>query len=199
MISWLQANWLEIFGTTSGFLYLYFSYKQLIWLWPLGIVTSASYVFVFFEGKIYADMSLNIYYVLVSIYGWLVWSKNKTNNSPKVEILSASAPLILKLMVVVGVLFGLFSYILSNYTNSDVPYIDAFTTASSVVATWMLAKRMLENWLFWVVIDVVSIGLYVHKGLYVTVALFAAYTVIAVFGYFEWKRHFKIAYNEFRH
>jgi nicotinamide mononucleotide transporter len=90
-----------------------------------------------------------------------------------------------------AVLFGIIAFILINFTDSEIPYWDAFTTAGSFVATWMLARKIIEHWLIWIIVDSVSLGLYIYKGLYATVILFAVYTLLAVMGYIEWKKELK--------
>lgn len=192
ILIWLTNNYIELLATIFGLLYILLSIKQNIWCWPAGLITSALYVYVFFVSKFYADMSLQVYYVLVSIYGWYHWrygSKSKKQDDLKIIRTNLKTGLILLLVTVV--LFIFIAYILINFTDSTIPYWDAFTTAASFVATWMLARKMIEHWLIWVVVDSVSLGLYIYKGLYPTVILFAVYTLLALLGYFEWKKKLK--------
>lgn len=189
--SWLSHNYIEVIGSIAGLVYIYFSIKQLIWLWPLGILTSLLYFFIFFEAKFYADMALQLYYIYISIYGWNYWSKNKTNNEEKVPVITSS----LKEWIVFVLLTIIFSVIigigLDNFTDSPLPYWDAFTTAGSIIATWMLARKYLEQWLFWIIIDFVSMGAYIYKNLYPTSILFGIYTVMAGIGYLNWRKDLK--------
>jgi nicotinamide mononucleotide transporter len=180
---------IEILGALTGLIYLYFSIKQNIWLWPWGIITSILYVFVFFRSKFYADMSLQFYYIGISIYGWYFWKTGKMNPGEE------SAPVIRsntkEWVIFVALTFlmtGIAGFGLDHYTDSPLPYWDAFTTAGSVVATWMLARKYLEHWLFWIVIDIVAMGTYIYKGLYPTVILFSVYAGMAAIGYFQWKK-----------
>jgi len=189
ILLWVTDNYIEVFGTVFGLLYILLSIKQNIWCWPLGLVTSAIYVYVFFITKFYADMGLQVYYVFVSVYGWYNWqygSKSKKQNDLKLSFMSLK--LFFKLLIATVILFVFISYILVNYTDSTVPYWDAFTTAASFVATWMLARKIIEHWIFWIVIDTISLILYIYKGLYATVILFAVYTILAIIGYFKWRR-----------
>jgi len=189
ILIWITENYIELLATIFGLLYLFLSIKQNIWCWPAGLITSALYVYVFFVTKFYADMGLQVYYVFVSIYGWYHWkygSRSKKNDDLKISKTNNKTALCL--IVITGVLFVLIAYILVNFTDSTVPYWDSFTTAASFVATWMLARKMLEHWLIWIIVDGISLGLYLYKGLYPTVILFAVYTLLAVLGYFEWKR-----------
>ena len=189
---------IEILGVATALAYLYFSVRQKIWLWPLGILTSLFYIYVFFEGRLYADMGLQIYYLVISFYGWYFWllgGKNSTRNSLKVTKLGAK--LSLSLIGIGVIIYWLLVFALKaippmlDIPASDLLYWDAFTTAASVIATWMLARKILEHWLVWIVVDTVSIGMYIFKGLYLTSGLFFVYTLIAVYGYFEWKRDTK--------
>ncbi|WP_319481018.1 nicotinamide riboside transporter PnuC [uncultured Draconibacterium sp.] len=191
VLEWLLGNYFEILGAILGLAYIFFSIKQHILTWPTGLLTSALYVVVFFNARLYADMGLQAYYVIISIYGWYFWLKGKKQNEKKVAVKTTRKILWLKLAVVSIALYALLFFILSNYTNSDVPHMDSVTTALSIVATWMLARKYIEHWLLWIFIDAFSAGLYVYKGLWATVILFIVYTVMALLGYLEWKKDLK--------
>ena len=191
---WLGDNIVEVLGAIAGLIYLYFSLKQIIYLWPLGILSSLLYVVVFYNSRLYADMSLQVYYFFISIYGWYFWSKGsvKTNiGIEKLQISRLSKKMWLILLMIIIVLTLISGFVLSKYTNSSLPWWDAFTTSASIVATWMLARKILENWLFWIVIDIVSLLMYIYKGLYPTVLLFFVYSSMAFAGYFKWKKDLK--------
>ncbi len=192
ILEWLLDNKLEVLGAILGILYIFFSIRQNILTWPTGLFTSVLYVLVFFQSKLYADMGLQAYYVFISLYGWYFWLKGKKQEgNEKVPVKKTSGRLWLKLTISSVVLYLVILYILLNYTDSDVPYMDSVTTALSIVATWMLARKYMEHWLIWVFVDAVSAGLYVYKGLWATVVLFIVYTVMAVLGYVEWKKDYK--------
>ncbi|MDZ7737673.1 MAG: nicotinamide riboside transporter PnuC [Bacteroidales bacterium] len=191
-MEWFYDHYIEIFGALAGIIYVVLEIRQSIWLWPLGLITSGIYVWVFFSTGFYADMGLQVYYVLISIYGWYWWlrgaKESDSGTLPVVRIKRKPAAL---LLLVFLFLFAAIWYILTNYTDSSVPLGDAFTTALSIVATWMLARKIIEHWILWVVADIVSMGLYIYKGLYPTVILFVVYTVMAVIGYREWRKTLK--------
>ncbi|MEA3316598.1 MAG: nicotinamide riboside transporter PnuC [Bacteroidota bacterium] len=192
ILLWLSNNYIEVLGTVFGLLYILLSIKQNIWCWPVGLITSALYIYVFFVTKFYADMGLQVYYLFVSIYGWYHWqygSKSKKHDDLKLSFLSFK--LFIILIIATAILFVFIAYVLITFTDSNIPYWDAFTTAASFVATWMLARKIIENWIFWIVINIVSLSLYIYKGLYPTVILFAVYTVLAVVGYNNWKKDIK--------
>ncbi len=181
--------WIEIFGVVTGIIYVILEVKQNRLLWPLGIITSTAYVYIFFTGQFYADMGLQVYYVLISIYGWYFWSrggaKAEKEKLPVVRI--SRKQFILLLLTFIASWVGIY-FLLANYTDSTVPLGDSFTTALAIVATWMLTRKIIEQWFLWIIANVVSIGLYIYKGLYPTVILYAVYAGMAVYGYLEWKR-----------
>ncbi len=188
-MNWLADHYIEVFGALTGIIYVILEIRQSIWLWPLGLITSALYVWVFFTNKFYADMGLQSYYVLISIYGWYWWLRGgEKYNTDSLPVTRISLKLAGILVFVFILLFAGIWYILLNYTDSPVPLGDAFTTALSIVATWMLARKIIEHWILWVIADLVSMGLYIYKGLYPTVILFAVYTLMAVIGYREWRK-----------
>ena len=189
---WLSGNKIELLGAILGLLYIFLSIRQSILTWPTGLLTSLLYTYVFFETGFYADMGLQVYYVVISIYGWYYWlkgAKNKSNiDHNDLPVRNISKNLFTKLSLLTVFIYILLVLILLNFTDSDVPYMDSLTTALSIVATWMLAKKYIEHWLIWIFVDFVSAGLYVYKNLWPTVILFGVYTVMAVLGYMEWKK-----------
>jgi nicotinamide mononucleotide transporter len=198
IIKWLSDNYIEILGLITGLLYLYFSIKQNILMWLFGLLSSTIYIYVYFISKFYADMGLQVYYVFISIYGWYYWLYGKRKHNEKdLPVSKISIKLALILFFVNLMLFLIISYILKNYTDSSLPYWDAFTTAASIVATWMLARKIIEHWLIWIVVDSVSFGLYLYKGLYPTVILFSVYTIMAIIGYREWKKEMLVSDKPF--
>ncbi len=189
-ISWFSGNYIEVLGVITSLVYLYFSVRQIIWLWPFGIISSALFILIFLNSKFYADMGLQVYYLGVSVYGWIYWSRGgiSRNEKSSLPVCRISRQLALVLSVTGIVIMLGIVYILKNFTDSDVPWGDGFTTAGSIVATWMLARKMLEHWLVWIFVDSVAAGLYFYKGLYPSFLLYLIFTIIAVVGYFQWKR-----------
>ncbi len=196
VLLWISNNYIELLGLIFGLLYILLSIKQNIWCWPVGFITSALYIYVFFVTKFYADMGLQVYYLIVSVYGWSYWMFGaKSKKQDNLKITKTNVKLGIYLFLATIVLFVIISYVLVNYTDSEIPYWDAFTTAASFVATWMLARKIIEHWIIWIIVDSVSLGLYIYKGLYLTVILFAVYTVLAILGYIEWKKELKNKLN----
>ena len=190
---WLLANKIEILGAILGILYIIFSIKQNVLTWPTGLLTSALYVIVFFQSKFYADMGLQVYYVVISVYGWYYWLKGEKNKDEnRVLVKSVSSKLRIKLTMSTVIIYFTILFILIQFTDSDVPFMDSMTTALSIVATWMLARKYIEHWLIWIFVDLFSSGLYVYKNLWPTAVLFIIYTTMAVFGYYQWKEDIKL-------
>lgn len=191
-IKWLSGNYIELLGAILGIAYIFFSIRQNILTWPVGLLTSALYVWVFLVSKLYADMGLQTYYVVISIYGWYEWVRgNQTDKSELLKVSRLTLKLGQILLVVSLLIFILIWFILSNYTDSPVPMADALATSLSIVATWMLARKILEHWLVWIFVDAFSIGLFWYKSLFPTVILFVVYTFMAYIGFVEWKKELR--------
>jgi nicotinamide mononucleotide transporter len=193
MTSWISEQYVEILGVIFSLLYLFFSIRQKILLWPMGIISALLYMVVFYQSKFYADMGLNGYYFIISIYGWILWNRGRNETGGGLPVTRIKSRLALLLAVItLGTFFGI-GLLLDNFTDSPVPYWDAFTTAVSFTATWMLARKILEHWILWIIVDAVSMGLYLYRGLYPTLVLFAVYTAMAVIGFIQWKKNLQTA------
>jgi nicotinamide mononucleotide transporter len=208
--SWLSNNYIEVFGAVTGVIYVFLEIRQTIWLWPVGILTSAVYIWVFFTSKIYADMSLQGYYLVISILGWYWWmqgagrraqgaGKNREGarggkgDGEKAEL--QVTRLILKTGLILAVVFVLLYIVmylvLTKLTDSPVPVRDAFITSLSIVATWMLARKIYEHWYLWIVVNFVSAILFLTRGLYPTVILYLVYGIMSFTGLVAWKKTIK--------
>ena len=186
---------IELIGAAIGLIYLFLEYKANVWLWPAGIVMSLFYVVIFFHGKFYADAAVYLYYIGANTYGLLKWTRSRRRNLTEEGSDTEALPIthvpkgqLLPLAAVTIALWGLLYWVLGTFTDSPVPLGDAFTTALSIVAMWMLAQKYLEQWLLWIVVNAVSTALYFWKGLYPTGVLFIVYVVVAVMGYFRWRK-----------
>jgi nicotinamide mononucleotide transporter len=183
-------NYLEILGTIVGLIYLWLEYKASIHLWIVGIIMPAIYIFVYYRAGLYADFGINIYYLLAAVYGYIEWKygfgNKKQDEKEDLPITHVPLKVYAPLVIVFALCWGLIAYILIEFTNSNVPVWDSFITALSIVAMWMLARKFVEQWLPWIVVDAVSTGLYIYKGLYFTAGLYGLYAIIAIFGYYSW-------------
>jgi len=190
---WAFSNKVELCGTVFGLIYVWLSIRQSLLTWPAGIITSLLYCWVFFDAKFYAGMGLQCYYVVISLYGWWSWQQGGSGDSgdEKLHVSYTDSTLWIKLFILNLLLTILMYYLLGRYTDSPIPFGDAFTTSLSIIATWMLARKKIEQWLIWIFIDLVSAGLYLYRGLYPTVFLFVVYTVMAGIGYLEWHKETK--------
>jgi nicotinamide mononucleotide transporter len=197
ILSWAGRNWVEISGALLGVMYVFLSVKQNILTWLMGLFSSVLYIYVFFSSGFYADMSLQFYYVWISIYGWILWTRGKQTEHGKepLTVTNTGKKLAFILIAVSLILWALIWFILKKFTNSPVPVGDSFVTSLSIVATWMLARKIIEQWLVWIIVDLVSLLLFLYKGLFPTSILYAIYTVVAVWGYFEWKKDLIIKAN----
>lgn len=175
----------EIAGVIVGLIYLWLEYRASVWLWAASIVMPAIYIFIYAESGFYADMGINIYYLVASIYGWVAWLR-RGDDGQQLKITHTPRKMILPLIAVGAITMVVITYILLNYTDSTVPYGDSFTTALSVVALYMLARKQAEQWLVWLVVDAVSCALYISKGIHLTAALYGLYTILAWVGYRRW-------------
>lgn len=191
---------IEIIASALGLIGIFLQIKQNPLYWLTSILMVSLYIYVFFVSKFYADMAFQFYYLAISIYGWIYWAKSrnkrtrerntdsKVQNESKLEVNVLNRKLLLYSIVLSLIFYVVIYLILSRLTNSDVPHGDAFTTALSIVATFLLARKFIENWIFWIIVDAVSLGLYIYKGLYPTAILFFALTILAFVGYFKWKK-----------
>ena len=188
----MNMQFVEILGTVAGLLYLWLEYRASIYLWVASIIMPALYLVVYYDAGLYADMGINIYYLLIAIYGWAAWrygfSLRRGSEGRELPISHTPAGVWLPLAGITLLLFVAIAQVLIHFTDSTVPWADAFTTALSVVGMWMLARKYVEQWWVWLVVDVASVALYVYKDLHFTAVLYALYAVVAIFGYRKWKQ-----------
>ena len=188
-----MEQYIEILGTAVGLIYLWQEYRASIYLWITSIIMPAIYLYVYYQAGLYADFGINIYYLVIALYGWLAWRYNfslrgKRKESKELSISHIRQRVIIRLALLFLAVWAIISYILIHYTNSTVPFTDAFTTALSIVGMYMLARKYIEQWWVWLVVDITSCALYIYKELYFTAALYALYAIIAIFGYRKWKQ-----------
>ena len=181
---------LQVVGVVLGLLYLWLEYKANIWLWVVGLIMPIVHGALYFRSGLYADFSMQLYYIAAGLYGLIAWCRGAKNSSKKSELSIISTPLrvwaaIVGVYAVLHVAIYLF---LVNFTDSSVPFWDSFTTALCIVAYWMLSRKYVEQWLVWLIVDVVTVGLYLYKDIPLTAGLYALYSVLAVAGYLRWRK-----------
>ncbi|MDC1107789.1 nicotinamide riboside transporter PnuC [Gammaproteobacteria bacterium] len=188
MISnFLVQNWLEITAVIFAILYLILAVKQNILCWIAGIISSVLYFFIMQKAGLYMEAYLQVFYVVMGIYGWSQWSaSNATNPSFIVNTWSKYQHMIaISIILALSLLSG---FLLEKYTDAALPFLDALVSWGAVFATYMVAKKLLENWIYWFVIDATSIFLFIERGLWLSAVLFATYLVIIFFGYQSWNK-----------
>ena len=192
IITQLNFNWsiIESIAVFFSILYVVLAMKENIWCWGAAAISVILYIYICYSAQLYAETGLQFFYLLMAIYGYFQWNNNDSNLKIQ-QWTTAKHLLILLLGALLTFLMGFY---FSIYTNAAMPLVDSFTTVFSVFATFMVTKKVLGNWLYWIVIDAVSVYLYFSRGLQLTSLLFIAYTIIAVFGYLSWlKRNNEIA------
>lgn len=179
---------LQIVGTALGLLYLWLEYRANIWLWVVGAIMPMVHGVLYLTSGIYADAAMQLYYVLAGLYGFVVWRLGVTRNTKVIAIQHTPTRWIAPLVVVYAVLHVVMYFVLTEFTDSRVPFFDSMSTALSIVAMWMLSRKLVEQWLVWLVVDAISVGLYLYKGIPITAMLYTLYCALALAGYMRWRR-----------
>jgi nicotinamide mononucleotide transporter len=186
-----QLPWLELIAMLLSLAYVILAAKGSLWCWPAAFISTALYTIIFYDVLLLMDSALNAYYLLMAVYGYWQWSK-KSENSPEVSqsfsIVSWHLSWHVKACISLTLVAICLGYLMDNYTVADFPYLDTFTTVYAVFATYLVANKVLENWLYWIAIDIVSIYLYIEKGLIPTTVLFIIFVVVAGYGYVKWHK-----------
>ena len=177
----------EITAVIFAILYLLLAIRENIWCWFCAGVSTAIYIYVYFDAKLYMESLLNVFYFGMAIYGWHVWSSGKGPGDTIAVTTWALRTHVIALCSI-AVLVLLSGFLLSTYTDAAFPYIDSATTFAAIWATFLIARKVLENWWYWLVIDVVSIFIYWSRGLELTSVLFALYVVMIPFGLVSWSK-----------
>ena len=186
---WQHQTRLEIIGVITGLACVYLAAKNNIWNWPIATISVTIYIFIFFETHLFADMGLQVYFFVVYLYGWYYWS-NKPANEKKIPVAHITRKEVL-LSAVAIVVFTFILGTLLKYTTASFPYLDSFCTACSLVAQVFLARKVMENWLIWIFVDVIYVGVYIYKDLHLTAVMYAIYVGIAIMGYVDWRKDYK--------
>lgn len=182
-------NTLEIVAAVFGAVSVFLSVRQNIWSWPTAIVNVGMYIVVYFDSKLYADTGLQVVYVVLNAYGWYNWLHGGKNHT-ELPVSRTSARLGALLVGIGGAGTLVIGSFLSRHTDAALPWIDAATTSTSLVAQWMMTRKLLENWVIWVAVDVVYIGMYIFKSLYVTSVLYLIFLILSVMGYIQWRKSY---------
>ncbi len=179
---------LQIVGVALGLLYLWLEYRANIYLWIVGMIMPMVHGALYFQSGLYADASMQLYYILAGVYGLAVWHRAPRKKRPESGISHTPWRVALTLAAVYAALHALLYFALKYLTDSTVPLWDAMTTALSIIAMWMLSRKYIEQWLVWLAVDAITVALYIYKGIPLTAGLYALYCVLAVAGYMRWRR-----------
>ena len=183
----LNQNWMEVLAVLSAIIYLLLAVKQDIKCWYAAIFSSVLYFFIMYSAGLYMESVLQIFYIAMAFYGWSQWRVSE-DNSTKLLVRTWKASNHVKAICSIIILAILSGYFLKKYTNAALPFLDGLTTWGAIIATYMVAKRLLENWAYWFVIDSISIFLFMSRGLILTALLFFVYLIIIYFGYKSWTK-----------
>ena len=187
LVALMIAKRWEMLAVITGIISVYLSTRENIWSWPTALVNVALYFVVFYEEKLYADMGLQVVYFALSLYGWYEWLYGGENRT-ELRVSRTSPALGIRLAMIGIACVAVLGTLLARFTDAALPYIDSATASTSLVAQWMMTRKILENWAVWVAVDVVYIAMFIFKRLYLTAGLYAVFLVLAVMGYVQWKR-----------
>ncbi|WP_292948083.1 nicotinamide riboside transporter PnuC [Olleya sp. UBA1516] len=181
---------LEIIAVIFGFLSVLFSKQNKIWVFPTGMISTLIFVYLLLKWGLLGDMMINAYYFVMSVYGWYIWTRKVDDQH--VTPISVTSKKEKKLSVIIFLATMLFVFVVYKTFDkwtSWVAYVDTITTAIFFVGMWLMAKRKIENWIYWIIGDIISVPLYFYKGFTFTSFQYLGFTVIAIFGYLQWKKH----------
>ena len=182
-----MSGW-EIAATLLGITYVVLAAKELQWAWPFAFVSTLIYTVIFWDGALVASSVLNFYYMVMAVYGFILWKKDEKGEVLKISTLPWQRHLLLIMLGIAGTL--LVGYLDARYLQARFAYHDAFVMVFSGIATWLMAKKILENWLYWMVIDTAATVLYYRSGYLATIVLFLCYVVLAFYGHAEWEKSY---------
>ncbi len=186
----LQTSIWEWLAVASSLLYVILITYKVLAAWIFAALSSVLYIYLCYSNRLYLESILQVFYFGMAIYGWFMWTSD--DETKDVTVIQWPLKYHIYNILISGALMLLFGYIFDQYSNQANPYLDAFTTIFSLMATFMVAKKVLENWIYWIIIDAFSVYLFASRGLYMTSVLFILYTLIAIFGYFSWKKQFNL-------
>lgn len=196
----------ELVAVAASLLYVVLAAKGNIWCWPAAILSTVLYTVIFYDVYLWMDSTLQLYYLIMAFYGWLCWRKASAgSNSIGSQSLAIESKALQYtqwplrrhsiIIFILTLLSGILGWLMSTYTPTDFPYTDSATTVFAVFATYLISQKVLENWLYFIIIDIVSIFLYIEKGLIPTAALFFVYVFLAIYGYWQWRQYFQAQRN----
>jgi nicotinamide mononucleotide transporter len=189
VLQWIYEHYLEILGFVFGILGVFLTAKQNIWCWPVGLANVILCLFVFLFAKLYADVILQIFYLVMTIYGWYEWLHGGEKKTVlKIRRIRIHETLILLAIGAAGTAVA--GYLFSRYTDAALPYWDSLVAVWGVIGTWAMARKILEHWVMWIIVDLICSILYAYKEIYLFSALYFVFVILAVYGLIRWKKDF---------
>jgi nicotinamide mononucleotide transporter len=182
------VTWLELVAAALALVMVGCNMREIHWGWPLAIASSILYFFVFWRSKLYGDASLQIFFAVVAFWGWFQWLRGRRGDGAPLRVGRLTTRQQLATVLTAALLWPLTALFLIRFTDTDVPWWDAFPTAVSLVGQFLLGRKYIENWLVWIVVNVVSVGLFAYKGLWPTVVLYTVFIVLSVLGWRAWRQ-----------
>ena len=198
-MEFITAHWLDIVTTILGLAYILLEFKASLWMWVVGFAMQSLGIVLYYQKGLYADCGMEFYYLTMTVYGYWRWVRGKRSEErgarseesgkrSELSIRHFPKRLVLPWLLVIAAVWAVIFWLLTTFTNSTVPLADSFTTALSIVGIWALAHKYLEQWFIWIAVDIVTSILYFYKDIPFKASLYALYVVIAIFGYYNWRR-----------
>lgn len=178
---------LEITGVAFGFLSVWYAKKNHIWVFPTGLISTSIFVYLLWKWALLGDMMINAYYFVMSVYGWYVWTRKTNDQATPISQTNTKEKRTSFVIFIITLVFVYIVYQSAGKWTSWTAYVDTVTTAIFFVGMWLMARRKIENWIFWIVGDIISVPLYFHKGLTFTSLQYLIFTIIAIYGFLAWK------------
>jgi len=190
IFNWIVANYIELIGSVTGVLGVWLTTRQNIWCWPVGLVNVLLYIYVFFVAKLYADFGLQFFYLVMTLYGWYNWKYGGKGHT-ELPVGRAGLKNMLIYLVIGTTSFIVIGFVLKRFTDAAYPFWDSFVAVWGIIGTYMQAKKQIENWLVWIIIDANCVMIYYYKNLLPTVVLYFIFVILAIIGYFSWRKDLK--------
>ena len=178
---------LEITAVVFGFLSVWYAKKNHIWVFPTGLISTSIFVYLLWKWALLGDMMINAYYFVMSVYGWYVWTRKTNDQATPISQTNTKEKRTSFVIFIITLVFVYIVYQSAGKWTSLTAYVDTVTTAIFFVGMWLMARRKIENWIFWIVGDIISVPLYFHKGLTFTSLQYLIFTIIAIYGFLAWK------------
>jgi len=191
IFQWLTGNYLEFIAVIAGITGVYLTARLIVWCWPIAVINVVLSTIIFYNEKLYQDAILQVFYLLMAFYGWYNWLHGGTNKT-ELAVSRMKLKYILFFLFSGGLFIYLFGFVFSTYTDAALPYWDATTTVWGIIGTFLMASKKIENWIIWIIIDLLCTGIYFYKELYGFTALYFIYSILAIYGFIAWYKEFKL-------